>query len=71
MKQSEIIQKLSKLPEDMLQSASDYIDFLLQKAKKDVEVTTNKKRNFGKNKHLISWIAPDFNAPLDDLKEYM
>lgn len=34
MKQSEIIQKLSKLPEDMLQSAPDYIDFSLQNAKR-------------------------------------
>jgi len=53
MKQSEIIQKLSKLPEDMLQSAPDYIDFSLQNAEKNADTSTGKKRNFSKNKHLI------------------
>lgn len=63
MKQSEIIQKLSKLPEDMLQSASDYIDFLLLKAQKDADKDL-KQRMFGIGKGKGK-IADDFNAPLD------
>ena len=68
MKQSEIIQKLSKLPEDMLQSASDYIDFLLQKAQKDANKDLE-QRMFGVGKGKGK-IASDFNAPLDDMKGY-
>ncbi len=69
MKQSEIIQKLSKLPEDMLQSASDYIDFLLQKAQKDADKDFEQRMfGIGKGKGKI---ASDFNDPIDDMKDYM
>jgi len=35
-------------------------------------VRSEKKRpKFGCGKGLITYIAPDFDAPLDDFKEYM
>jgi hypothetical protein len=30
-----------------------------------------KKRKFGFNKGSVVYMAPDFNEPLDDLKDYM
>jgi hypothetical protein len=50
----------------MLQSASDYIDFLLQKAQKDANKDLE-QRMFGVGKGKGK-IASDFNAPLDDMK---
>lgn len=29
------------------------------------------KREFGSGKHIFTYIADDFNEPLDDFKEYM
>ncbi|CAN5312864.1 hypothetical protein BH10ACI3_BH10ACI3_23350 [soil metagenome] len=33
--------------------------------------STKPKRRFGSMKGLVEYIADDFDAPLDDLKEYM
>lgn len=72
MKQTDVIAKISKLPDDMLQSASDYLDFLLLKAQQEGhQETKNNKRELGKYKGIVTYIAPDFDAPLDDMKEYM
>jgi hypothetical protein len=29
------------------------------------------KREFGSGKHIFTYIADDFNEPMDDFKEYM
>lgn len=29
------------------------------------------KREFGSGKHIFTYVADDFNEPLDDFKEYM
>jgi hypothetical protein len=71
MKATEIIEKIGKLPEAMLPSVSDYIDYMLEKAKKEATNFHPKKRELGNGKDLIKWIAPDFDAPLDEFKEYM
>lgn len=72
MKQTDVIAKIAKLPDDMLQSASDYIDFLLLKAQQEGHLEIkNKKRELGKYKGMVTYIDPDFDAPLDDMKDYM
>jgi hypothetical protein len=62
-----IYTKLETLPQDLKQEVSDFIDFLLQK-----RLTKKKKAipQFGSAKGKIK-MAPDFDAPIDDFKEYM
>lgn len=69
MKSSEVIQKIEMLPDSFLKSVSDYIDFLLVKAKHASEPKYNKNK-FGTLKGKL-WIADDFDAPLDEMKDYM
>lgn len=41
---------------------------------KDIAAVTpkdDKKRVFGVGKGLVLYMSPDFNEPLDDLKDYM
>jgi len=62
-----IYTKLETLPKDLKQEVSDFIDFLMQKSR------TKKKKvipQFGSAKDKIK-MSPDFDAPLDDFKEYM
>lgn len=62
-----IYTKLETLPKDLKQEVSDFIDFLMQKR------LTKKKKitpQFGSAKGKIK-MAPDFDAPLDEFKEYM
>ena len=59
--------KISSLPNDIKSEVNDFIDFLLQKRKKEIE---NRKPKFGCAKGQI-YISPDFDEPLDDFKEYV
>ena len=62
-----IYTKLETLPKNLKQEVSDFIDFLLEKS------STKKKKvipQFGSAKGKIK-MSPDFDAPLDDFKEYM
>lgn len=64
-----ILSKLNTMPQNLQQEALDFIDFLILKYQK------NNKRNVirkaGSMKNLVAYIAPDFDAPLDDFKDYM
>ena len=62
-----IYTKLETLPKNLKQEVSDFIDFLMEKS------TKKKKKvipQFGSAKGKIK-MSPDFDAPLDDFKEYM
>ena len=62
-----IYTKLETLPTNLKQEVSDFIDFLMQKS------SSKKKKivpQFGSAKGKIK-MSPDFDAPLDDFKEYM
>jgi len=62
-----IYTKLETLPKDLKQEVSDFIDFLMQKRiGKKKKITPQ----FGSAKGKIK-MSPDFDAPLDDFKEYM
>jgi len=53
------------LPADLKKEASDFVEFLNQMAKPKL-----KSRQFGAAKGLIK-MAPDFDEPLEDFKDYM
>ena len=59
--------KLETLPNNLQQEVSDFIDFLLEKS-----VAKNKKiiPRPGSAKGKIR-MSPDFDAPLDEFKDYM
>lgn len=64
---SSLSTKLETLPKDLKQEVSDFIDFLKEKSSK------KKKKvipQFGSAKGKIK-MSPDFDEPLDDLKDYM
>ena len=69
----EIIRKLNGLPVEYSKAVESYIDFLLSqfagKQKKE-EGESKKQRKPGLLKGKL-WLAPDFDAPLEDMKEYM
>ena len=60
-------QKVEQLPVSARREVSEYVDFLLYKyyARKPV------KPRAGCMQGTVTWISDDFNAPLDDLKDYM
>ena len=67
MKQVNLYNKISFLPENLQAEVIDFIDFLLSK---NLGNTKKKKPKFGCLKGKIK-ISEDFDAPLEDFKEYM
>ncbi|MBI3142002.1 MAG: DUF2281 domain-containing protein [Bacteroidetes bacterium] len=67
MNQIQLYTKINSLPNDLKSEVNDFIDFLMTKKKKEIK---KKKPKFGCAKGQI-YIAPDFDGPLDDFKEYM
>ena len=65
--ETQIYTKLNLLPDELKQEVLDFIEFLLHKQKKKPAKKTPK---FGSGKGLF-YMAPDFDEPLDDFKEYM
>ncbi|MDR1877990.1 MAG: DUF2281 domain-containing protein [Bacteroidales bacterium] len=59
--------KIHRLPPKIQQELSDYIEFLLRKYQTD----NQEKPFFGCMQGTVTWMSDDFNAPLDDFKEYM
>jgi len=67
MEHAQLYAKISVLPTDLQSEVNDFVDFLLNKRKKE---TKKKKTIFGCAKGEI-YISPDFDEPLEDFKEYM
>jgi len=65
-----LYKKLSVLPESMKSEVSDFIDFLMNKAKKNNASLEKPKPKFGSGKGMFIMKA-DFDDPLEDFKEYM
>ena len=68
MSNADLYVKINSLPEDLRKQVADFVEFLLARGKKPE--TQKKKRVAGLMKGQIH-IADDFDAPLDDFKEYM
>lgn len=66
------IQLLQKLPDKYQQEVLNFIEFMAQKMEKEKKAQSivSKRRGYGSMKGEI-WMAPDFDAPLDDFKDYM
>lgn len=62
-----IYTKFETLPANLKQEVDDFIDFLAQKSSSKTNKIVPK---FGSAKGKIK-MAPDFDAPLEDFKEYM
>jgi hypothetical protein len=67
-----ILEQLHKLPEPMQKKALEYIEALVaeHRQRENDGPKIDRKNAFGIWKDQI-WMAPDFDAPLEDLKEYM
>lgn len=75
MIQPTILAKLEKLPESLQVEVLHYIEFLIDKQDKAQAVNSapehpKKKRQAGLLKGKI-WISEDFDAPLEEMKDYM
>ncbi|WP_291372405.1 DUF2281 domain-containing protein [Cyclobacterium sp.] len=58
---------MNSLPENLKKEVQDFVDFLLTKTKKEDE---KKIRAFGSMKGKIKMVD-DFDAPIEDFKDYM
>ena len=73
MVQPMILEKLEKLSDSLQTEVLHYIEFLSDRYAKTDEVTIEpraKRGGLGSLKGQI-WMADDFDAPLEDLQEYM
>jgi len=69
MDQLHILEKIKMIPVAYQQEVEDFIDFILQKkVNKKNEEKTQRKLGLLKGKMKMS---DDFNAPLDEFKDYM
>ncbi len=67
MSDSHLLDKVSKLPENLKAEVFDFVEFLLQKY--DCSSISGKPV-FGSGKGMFV-MKPDFDEPLEDFKEYM
>jgi Protein of unknown function (DUF2281) len=67
-----ILEQIQQLPESLQKDALRYIEGLVAKYHQQEQTPANidRKNAFGIWKGQV-WMADDFNAPLDDLQEYM
>jgi len=63
----ELYNQISSLPADLKKEVSDFVEFLKHKSKANKPL---KERQFGYAKDFFK-MAPDFDEPLEDFKEYM
>jgi hypothetical protein len=70
--QTAILEAVSRLPESLQQEVLHFIEFLLARYTRAVTIEPEAKTRggFGAWKGRIK-IADDFDAPLDDMKDYM
>ena len=62
--------QLSSLPEDVRQQVLDFIEFLMRRKQGDEPPEKRKAPVPGLAKGMVI-VPDDFDAPLDDFKEYM
>lgn len=68
-----LIKNIKLLPSESYPELSEYIDFLSYKfsSSKVSSESRKSKRKIGGFKGSLKYMADDFDAPLDDFKEYM
>lgn len=65
-----LLAKINGLPHQLRQEVLHYIEFLQEKYAAQIQPQRPKKRQAGSAKGKYT-IAPDFDAPLEDFKDYM
>ena len=65
-----LLEKLESLPPAQQQVLLDFADYLARKYA-PAKPPKKKKRQAGTFQGFLVYMADDFNAPLDDFKEYM
>lgn len=65
-----LLAKINSLPSQLRQEVLHYIEFLQEKYAAQIQSQKPKKRQAGSAKGKYT-IAPDFDAPLEDFKDYM
>ena len=69
MSVNSILEKIAELPDDFKAQLDAYIDSLLEKAHKQASEKNHERiLGIGIGKGLMS---PDFDEPLEEMKEYM
>ena len=63
-----ILSQIQQLPEQLKKEVLHYIEFLQTKYKTRNQKSKDRKPGSAKGKYKL---APDFDAPLEDFKEYM
>lgn len=66
-----ISSKAKQLPPEMQQEVLDFVEFLTTKKPIKTEDFPPLPNKRGAGKGLVTYIADDFDAPLEDLKDYM
>ncbi len=66
-----LLQKYHQFPPEMQIAIMAYIELLEKKYTDLKENFVEKKRKFGLMKGGIKFMAPDFDEPIDDFKDYM
>jgi Protein of unknown function (DUF2281) len=67
----QVLERLQQLPEALQQQALQYLEgFVARHTKADATNPMSRKDLFGIWQGQI-WMADDFDAPLDDMQEYM
>ena len=69
MSDLELLEKIKLLPLDYQQEVNNFVDFILEK-KINIPYPEHKNRESGQLKGKV-WMSPDFDAPLEDFKDYM
>ena len=68
---TELLEKqILELSDDQKLKVANYVQELLSEVKKNPEKKDNLYRGYGSLKGKI-WMSEDFDAPLEDFKEYM
>jgi hypothetical protein len=70
MNENIILYEINQLPENLKLEALHYILFLKKEYLESNIINKSDKRIFGRVKGKYQ-LAPDFDEPLDDFKEYM
>lgn len=68
MEEKFILSQIQQLPEQLKQEVLHYVEFLQSKYNAQNQKPKNRKAGSAKGKYKL---APDFDAPLEDFKEYM
>ena len=70
MDTSSLISQFSSLPDNLKEEVADFIGFLQQKINVNKESEKVKYRKFGYGKGSFE-MAPDFDGPMDEFKDYL